>query len=123
MCGLAGIVRPRSGPQPDEQTLLRMACSIRHRGPDGFGIALDRGAGLVSTRLAIFDIPGGWQPIEIAESGSTLIYNGEVYNHPELREVSRLTLRDSFNCFRLALWDEKQRRLVSFREARAAAAA
>ncbi len=49
---------------------------------------------------------------------------GEVLrDHPELREVSRLTLRDSFNCFRLALWDEKQRRLVSFREARAAAAA
>jgi len=49
---------------------------------------------------------------------------GEVLrDHPELREVSRLTLRDSFRCFRLALWDEQQRRLVSFREVRAAAAA
>jgi omega-6 fatty acid desaturase (delta-12 desaturase) len=49
---------------------------------------------------------------------------GEVLrDHPELREVSRLTLRDSFHCFRLALWDEQKRRLVSFREVRAAAAA
>ena len=40
-------------------------------------------------------------------------------DHPELREVSRLTLLDSFRCVRLVLWDEAQRRLVSFREARA----
>jgi omega-6 fatty acid desaturase (delta-12 desaturase) len=40
--------------------------------------------------------------------------------HPELRAVSRLTLKESFRCLWLALWDEDQRRLVSFREARAA---
>jgi hypothetical protein len=40
-------------------------------------------------------------------------------DHPELREVSRLTLMESFRCLRLALWDEDQRRLVEFREARA----
>jgi omega-6 fatty acid desaturase (delta-12 desaturase) len=39
-------------------------------------------------------------------------------DHPELREVSRLTLKDSFSCLRLALWDEDRQRLVSFREAR-----
>jgi omega-6 fatty acid desaturase (delta-12 desaturase) len=44
---------------------------------------------------------------------------GEVLrDHPKLREVSRLTLRDSFRCFRLALWDEEQRRLVGFRDLR-----
>jgi omega-6 fatty acid desaturase (delta-12 desaturase) len=49
---------------------------------------------------------------------------GEVLrDHPRLREVSRLTLRDSFRCFRLALWDEERRRLVGFRELRTAAAA
>jgi omega-6 fatty acid desaturase (delta-12 desaturase) len=48
---------------------------------------------------------------------------GEVLrDHPRLREVSRLSLRDSFKCFRLALWDEKRRRLVSFRELRATVA-
>ena len=40
-------------------------------------------------------------------------------DHPELRSVSRLTLKESFRCLRLALWDEDQRRLVGFREARA----
>ena len=49
---------------------------------------------------------------------------GEVLrDHPKLREVSRLTLRDSFKCFRFALWDENQRRLISFRELRTAAPA
>jgi acyl-lipid omega-6 desaturase (Delta-12 desaturase) len=45
---------------------------------------------------------------------------GEVLReHPELRGVSRLTLKESFRCLRLALWDEDQRRLVTFRDARA----
>ena len=41
-------------------------------------------------------------------------------DHPELRDVGRLTLLESFRCVRLVLWDERQRRLVSFREVRAA---
>ena len=85
MCGIAGIVRPEATTAVDEQALLRMAAAIRHRGPDGFGLALDAGAGLVSARLAIFDIPRGWQPLESGPAGSLLVYNGEVYNHPELR--------------------------------------
>ena len=85
MCGLAGIVRADSSEPVDEQTLRRMVRAIRHRGPDGFGLALDAGAGLVSARLAIFDVPRGWQPVEAAPTGGILVYNGEVYNHPELR--------------------------------------
>jgi omega-6 fatty acid desaturase (delta-12 desaturase) len=42
-------------------------------------------------------------------------------DHPELRQIGRLTLRESFGCVRLVLWDEAQRRLVSFREVRASA--
>ena len=85
MCGVAGIVRPQASGVVDEATLLRMARAIRHRGPDGFGLALDHGAGLVSARLAIFDLPHGWQPFEAASDGGILVYNGEVYNHTELR--------------------------------------
>ena len=85
MCGVAGIVRPEAATAVDERALLRMAGAIRHRGPDGFGLALDAGAGLVSTRLSIFDLPRGWQPLESGPGGSLLVYNGEVYNHPELR--------------------------------------
>jgi omega-6 fatty acid desaturase (delta-12 desaturase) len=40
-------------------------------------------------------------------------------DHPELRNVGRLTLLESFRCVRLVLWDETERRLISFREARA----
>ena len=64
---------------------MRMARALRHRGPDGFGLLLDEGAGLVSARLAIFDLPRGWQPLVRPAEGSALVYNGEVYNHPELR--------------------------------------
>ncbi len=85
MCGIAGIVHPAPGPPVDEVALRRMARSIRHRGPDGYGYVLDHGAGLVSARLAIFDLPGGWQPLEAERGGAVLVYNGEVYNHPELR--------------------------------------
>jgi asparagine synthase (glutamine-hydrolysing) len=84
MCGLAGIVRPHAAQVVDEQALLRMVRAIGHRGPDGFGLALDSGAGFVSARLAIFDVPRGWQPVA-GPGGSLLVYNGEVYNHPELR--------------------------------------
>ena len=60
MCGIAGILHADAARPVDESTLRRMAGAIRHRGPDGYGIASGGGAGLVSTRLAIFDIPSGW---------------------------------------------------------------
>ena len=85
MCGIAGIVRPRPEAPVEEAALLRMAAAVRHRGPDGFGLARGEGAGLVSARLAIFDIPGGWQPSRVAGGSGIVVYNGEVYNHPELR--------------------------------------
>lgn len=140
MCGLAGIVRADRAPAVDEHALLRMARSIRHRGPDGFGLARGDGAGFVSTRLAIFDIPGGWQPMHDADRTSLLVYNGEVYNHPELRAelrrdgvettttsdtevVLRLLERDGLATldrlngqFALAWWQPRERRLTLVRD-------
>jgi asparagine synthase (glutamine-hydrolysing) len=85
VCGVGGIVR-RDASQPVQETALRrMARAQRHRGPDGFGLGLAPGAGFVSTRLAIFDLPCGWQPMRSGPDGSLIVYNGEVYNHPELR--------------------------------------
>ncbi|MCU1602207.1 MAG: asparagine synthase (glutamine-hydrolyzing) [Frankiales bacterium] len=89
MCGIAGIVRAGPGRPVEEPALLRMAASLRHRGPDGFGLARGQAVGLVSTRLAILDLSHGWQPMR-SQAGSVLVYNGEVYNHAELRaELSR----------------------------------
>jgi asparagine synthase (glutamine-hydrolysing) len=90
VCGIAGIVRAGAEPRVEEEALLRMARAIRHRGPDGYGLATCDGAGFVSTRLAIIDLPGGWQPLE-AGPGDLLVYNGEVYNHIELRDDLRRT--------------------------------
>ena len=64
MCGIAGIVRPEPSSPVDEQALLRMAArDPPPRARTGSGSLLDHGAGLVSTRLAIIDLPGGWQPL------------------------------------------------------------
>ena len=140
MCGIAGIVRADAGDAVEEQALLRMARSIRHRGPDGFGLLLDPGAGLVSTRLSIVDLEHGWQPLVGDGGGSVLVYNGEVYNHPELREWLRgegvgfetrsdtevvhalleyegLAGLDRLNGqFALAWWQPRQRRLTLVRD-------
>ena len=86
MCGIAGILHADPARAIDEPTLRRMAGAIRHRGPDGYGIASGGGAGLVSTRLAIFDIPSGWQPMQGAHRDTVMVYNGEVFNHYELRK-------------------------------------
>jgi asparagine synthase (glutamine-hydrolysing) len=139
MCGIAGIVRADPGQPVAQDALRRMARALRHRGPDGFGLGRAPGAGLVSTRLAIVDLPGGWQPMRGA-GGALLVYNGEVYNHPELRaELARagtrlttgsdtevvlaLLERDGpaalHRCngqFALALWEPGPRRLTLARD-------
>jgi asparagine synthase (glutamine-hydrolysing) len=86
VCGIAGILHADPARPVDEPTLRRMAAAIRHRGPDGYGMASGGGAGLVSTRLAIFDIPSGWQPMQGAHRDTVMVYNGEVFNHYELRQ-------------------------------------
>ena len=139
MCGIAGIVRADPSAPVAEDALRRMAGALRHRGPDGWGLARGAGGlgfGLVSTRLAIFDVPGGWQPMRGAR-GTLLVYNGEVYNHPELRAelggafattcdaevVLRLLERDGLAAldrlngqFAFAWWEPEPRRLTLVRD-------
>jgi asparagine synthase (glutamine-hydrolysing) len=136
MCGIAGIVRSDPASPVELDALRRMAGALRHRGPDGWGLAREGGAGLVSTRLAIFDVPGGWQPMR-GERGTLLVYNGEVYNHPELRaqlgdrfattsdtevvlrllEREGLAVLDRLNGqFALAWWEPEARRLTLVRD-------
>ncbi len=86
MCGIVGILRRREGPPPDEGLLRRMLAIIRHRGPDEFGIYLDDRAGIGSARLSIVDLETGQQPIPNEDGSLWIVFNGEIYNHPELRE-------------------------------------
>src|SRR4051812_37293211 len=85
MCGIAGCVVAPGG-VPDRAALGRMAVALRHRGPDDSGMEVLGNAGLVSTRLAIVDpSPAGHEPMADASGRWWLSYNGEVFNHLELR--------------------------------------
>ncbi len=85
MCGIAGIVDFNST-ERKENLLRRMLGFIRHRGPDAFGIYTDTHAGLAHARLSIIDLAGGDQPIHNEDRTVWIVYNGEVFNYPELRE-------------------------------------
>jgi asparagine synthase (glutamine-hydrolysing) len=87
MCGVAGFLDPRGTIKDPRSTLARMAALSRHRGPDAFGIHWgDDGVGLAHARLAILDRSiTGAQPMESAYGRFVIAYNGEVYNHLDLR--------------------------------------
>jgi asparagine synthase (glutamine-hydrolysing) len=82
MCGIAGFVGPRA---PD--VLRGMASCLVHRGPDGEGFYIDEASGvhLAHRRLSILDIEGGHQPMWNEDQTVCVIFNGEIYNHLELR--------------------------------------
>jgi asparagine synthase (glutamine-hydrolysing) len=84
MCGIAGIAR-REPSGVSEQVLRRMAAVLRHRGPDGYGLFTSPGVGLAHTRLSIVDLSGGAQPLTNEDGSIVVVYNGEIYNHVELR--------------------------------------
>ncbi|HMS60907.1 MAG TPA: asparagine synthase (glutamine-hydrolyzing) [Solirubrobacteraceae bacterium] len=83
MCGIAGRIDPGGGGDP---VLLRAMCdAMVHRGPDSAGYLVDGGVMLGMRRLAIIDVAGGDQP-RFSEDGSVaVVFNGEIYNHRELR--------------------------------------
>jgi asparagine synthase (glutamine-hydrolysing) len=87
MCGIGGcIVAP--GARPPRAGLERMAAAMSHRGPDDEGIVIAGNVGLVNTRLAIVDpSPTGHQPIGDPSGRWLLTYNGEIFNHAEIREL------------------------------------
>jgi len=85
MCGIAGFWGASAEPAIAE----RMAHRIQSRGPDDAGVWTDNSAGLALAhrRLSILDLsPAGHQPMQSPCGRYVLVYNGEIYNHPELRE-------------------------------------
>jgi len=85
MCGVTGLLYldNRSVSPP---ILKRMTDSIAHRGPDSDGLWIDGAIGLGHRRLAIVDLsPAGHQPMVSADHRFVVSYNGEIYNHQELR--------------------------------------
>lgn len=85
MCGIVGLVGHRAGVETARRIVEAMAERIHHRGPDGGGVEAHADATLGMKRLAIVDVAHGHQPMSNEDGSITLVYNGEIYNAPELR--------------------------------------
>jgi asparagine synthase (glutamine-hydrolysing) len=85
MCGIAGIVSSDKDVRIEEATIHRMCERIVHRGPDDEGIFVKGGSGLGMRRLSIIDLAGGHQPVFNEDRTVWVVFNGEIYNFPELR--------------------------------------
>jgi asparagine synthase (glutamine-hydrolysing) len=83
MCGLAGLFRADGG-AVDTNLLRRMTAALAHRGPDGDGLHVEPGIGLGHRRLAIVDLQGGRQPMFNEDGSVAIVFNGQIYNYPEL---------------------------------------
>lgn len=140
MCGICGQYNFGNGRPASRTTVSAMAQSISHRGPDDEGFHYSGSLGLGFRRLSIIDLAGGHQPMSDAEQNVWVAFNGEIYNFPELRrELEGLGHRfrtrsdtevivhgykqwgtDVLNhlngMFGLAIWDERERRLVLARD-------
>src|SRR5262249_38494348 len=140
MCGVAGVLNLAPAPPPSVEELGWMIAAQKHRGPDGVGVFVDADIGLSHPRIAIIDPASGAQPF-LGEEGRVIAsYNGEIYNHEELRvELSRLGYQFRTRCdtevlvvsyeawgeacverfegqFAFALWDANTRRLLLARD-------
>ncbi len=144
MCGIAGIINHK---ESNREALLSrlggLVVSLRHRGPDGFGIWADSNgsAGLAHTRLAILDLTSnGSQPMSTSDGALHIVFNGEIYNFRELRaglEADGLTFssnsdtevllllyqRDGLKMlsrlrgmFAFVIWDAKNKRCLMARD-------
>ena len=149
MCGLAGILAPAGREREGlAAAVARMGATLVHRGPDDEGSWVDPGAGiaLAHRRLSILDLSSaGHQPMLSASGRHVLAYNGETYNHLELRaELERrglapaggwrghsdtetllaacdawgleATLERAVGMFALALWDRSEQTLFLARD-------
>src|SRR5688572_1194777 len=84
MCGIVGVFRTHENCDADR--LTRMRDALTHRGPDDAGQMTDGPLGLAQRRLSIIDLsPLGHQPMVTEDGRYSIVYNGEVYNYPELR--------------------------------------
>ena len=139
MCGIAGIVSTDGG-GVDSATIHRMCQTIVHRGPDAEGILVRGGAGLGMRRLSVIDLTGGNQPVFNEDGSIWIVFNGEIYNFPELRAALQtrghrlytrsdteviVHLYEDFGAdcvkklrgmFAFAIYDERRRRLLLARD-------
>ena len=85
MCGIAGIVSSDRLDQDAPSRAIRMRDVISHRGPDEAGLHCDDQAALAHRRLSIVDLRSGQQPLANEDGSVWVIFNGEIYNHADVR--------------------------------------
>lgn len=146
MCGIAGTLGGSLSPNDFGKILEQAGNTIAHRGPDDMGIWFDKetAIGFVHRRLSIIDLsPAGHQPMLSVTGRFVIIFNGEIYNHLDLRnELEKsgnaprwrghsdtesllaafecwdieVTLKKTVGMFAIALWDKKERKLFLMRD-------
>jgi asparagine synthase (glutamine-hydrolysing) len=138
VCGIGAILDPAGSLPPESPQ--RMVEALRHRGPDGEGITRHGPLTLVHARLAIIDVEGGDQPLDSEDGDVSVVVNGEIYNHVDLRAglekrghhfsthsdsevVAHLYEERGPGCveelngiFAFALWSGREQRLVAARD-------
>lgn len=143
MCGICGVFNyAGTSSEVSEGLIKEMSDEMTHRGPDDDGLFLsnDRKLGLGFRRLSIVDLAGGHQPMANEDETVWIVFNGEIYNHQELRtslEAKGHTYRtkcdtesiihlyeekgvdcvkDLRGMFAFAIWDSRKRRLFLSRD-------
>jgi asparagine synthase (glutamine-hydrolysing) len=140
MCGIAGKLNFRSEEPAGTEELRRMCSVLRHRGPDDEGLFVEGPLAMGMRRLSIIDLSTGRQPIHNEDESVWVVYNGEIYNFPELRPTLEAkghrfyTNTDTevivhlyeehgegfvdhlAGMFGIALWDRRERKLVLARD-------
>src|SRR5213078_871053 len=141
MCGITGQFNFQRHEPVERETIVRMARSIAHRGPDDEGFFIAGPIGLGFRRLSIIYFAGGRQPMSVGEETVWIIFNGEIYNYKKLRRElqgkghqfrtnsdTEVIIHgykewgtDVFNhlngMFGVAIWDGRNQRLVVARDA------
>src|SRR5215467_3610551 len=116
MCGIAGMVDLVGRRQVPGSALWAMAAALAHRGPDEDGFYSRPGLGLVSRRLNIVGLTDGRQPITNEDGSVVVVFNGELFDYPELKaalETKGHRLSTHCDTELIAhLWEEHEDRLV-----------
>lgn len=85
MCGICGIFLADREAQVGRERLAAMNDQIVHRGPDDGGLFVEDRVGLAMRRLSIIDVKTGHQPLSNEDENIWIVFNGEIYNHQDLR--------------------------------------
>jgi asparagine synthase (glutamine-hydrolysing) len=140
MCGICGVFFSDRSQRVNRELVTAMNRQIAHRGPDDDGFFVEENVGLAMRRLSIIDVQTGHQPLSNEDGSVWIVFNGEIYNHQDLRrdlerrghryrtksdtetivhlyeEYGPECVRHLRGMFAVAIWDRSKRRLFLARD-------